>query len=108
MRVSNIIIIKNDLIFPPSEISVFRDITLYTKVYTEHDVVIESEPHHVDTCYKYLTAHGAFDYVDDIIHPGEEAGVIVSDTTPCAVHARRFWSGNLNRILASLRAYTRY
>lgn len=102
MRVSNIIIIKNDLIFPPSEISVFRDVTLYTKIYTGHDVVVESEPQHVDTCYKYLTSHGAFDYVDDIIRPGAETGVIISDTPPCTVQVRKFWSGNLDRILHGL------
>lgn len=105
---SSVIIIKNHLIFPPSEISVFRDITLYTKIYTSRCLIIESHPQHVDMCYNYLKSYGAFDYVDDIVHPGQETGVVVSDTSPCTIKVRKLWTGNLSRVLNQLVGSTRH
>lgn len=98
----NIVLVKHDLLFPPSEIGVFRDITLYTKMHTNYNILIESSPEHIDTCFKYMMRTGAFDYVDDIVKPGEEHGVLISDTRPCSVHVRRFWAGNLHRVLRDL------
>lgn len=98
-----LVIIDSDLVFPPSEVSVFRDVTLYSTIYTDATVLIQSEQQHKDACYHYLKSLGAFDYVDEIILPGDEHGVIISKYPPYTIKARKLWAGNLNRLLNTIR-----
>ena len=71
------IIIDEDLTNPPTEISVFRDVTLYSKVFLDCDVLLECEPTDRDIYYYWLKTRGAFDYVDDFINFGDEHGVTI-------------------------------
>ena len=98
----SLLLVDGHLVFPPTEVSVFRDITLYANVFKSYDVLIQTEPSHVDTCYKYLKSCGAVDYVRDFVTPGETHGTYISDTHPCNILARKIWAGNLNRILQSI------
>jgi hypothetical protein len=76
---------------------------LYASVFKEIDVVVQIESQFKDTCYDYLRQHGAFDFVEDIIEPREpEMGIIISDTEPYHIRARKFWAGNLNRIVSEI------
>lgn len=98
------LIIDGNLLFPPSEICCVRDITLYVRVIAESiDTLLQVDKNHVDTCYHYMKATGCFDYIDDIIAPGEESGIYISSFDPCNIKARKIWAGNLNRILSQLR-----
>ena len=97
---NRVLLIDGNLVFPPSSTSCFRDVTLYANVFKEIDVVVRIESQFKDTCYDYLKQHGAFDFVEDIIEPREpEPGVIISDSEPYHIRARKFWAGNLNRII---------
>ena len=98
----HVIKINGDLVFPPSEIMVVRDVTLYTNVFIQTDIIIEIEKQYKDMCYKYMKSSGAFDYVEDIVTPGEESGVLTSDMHPCNIKIRKFHAGNLSRIIAAL------
>ena len=100
---NRLVIIDSDLVFPPTEAAVFRDITLYSTIYSQAHVLIQSQEHYKDACYHYLKSLGAFDYVDDIVCPGEEHGVIISKYPPYHIKARKLWAGNLNRVLNALR-----
>ena len=97
------LIINGNLVFPPSEVSCFRDITLYTHIYTDFPVLVQIEPQHVDTCYKYLIRTGSFDYVQDIITPSQETGVLLSDDAPCDIKVYKIWAGNLSTIVNRIR-----
>jgi len=98
----SLLIVDGHLIFPPTEVSCFRDVTLYAQVFRSLDVVVQVEPHWVDTCYHYLKSRGALDYVEDFVSPGTTHGLHLSDSTPCHILARKIWAGNLNRIINSL------
>lgn len=95
--------INGDLVFPPSEVMVFRDVTLFTSVFIQTDLIIEINEQYKDTCYHYLKSVGAFDYVEDIVTPGESHGVLISDMHPCNIKIRKFHAGNLNRIITALK-----
>lgn len=74
------LIIDADLTNPPSEISVFRDITLYSKVYLNFDVLLECESQYTDIYYYWLKNRGAFDYVDDFVELEQEQGITIRST----------------------------
>ena len=99
---NKVLVIDGNLVFPPSSTSCFRDITLYANVFRDVDVIIQIDNTHTDTCYHYLKQHGAFDYVQDILPPLVEDGVILSNTPPYHIRARKLWAGNLQRIVQEI------
>ena len=58
-QMSNLIV-DADLTEPPSETAVFRDVTLYAKVFLNHDVLIECDRDVVDLYWYWLKRRGAF------------------------------------------------
>lgn len=100
-----ILLIDGNLVFPPSSTSCFRDITLYANVFRESDVVVQIDQLYIDSCYHYLKQHGAFDFVQDILTPEQEHGIIISSDQPYHIRARKLWQGNLNRIVAEINRY---
>jgi len=69
------LIIRGELINPPSSITCFRDLTFYAHEFCSYNVIVEGEPK--DPYYSFLKRRGAMDYVDDILLPGEEIGMRV-------------------------------
>lgn len=100
-----ILLIDGHLIFPPSSTSCFRDITLYANVFKDAEVVLQIEETYIDTCYQYLKQHGAFDFVEDIVKPEQETGIILSSDEPYHIRARKLWQGNLSRIVSDIDRY---
>ena len=74
------LIIDADLTNPPSETSVFRDITLYSKVFLKYNILLECESEHKDIYYYWLKNRGAFDFVDDFVRYEQEDGVTIRST----------------------------
>ncbi|MBK1880005.1 hypothetical protein [Pelagicoccus mobilis] len=68
-----IIIIRDELLNPPTWITSFRDLTLLCSMRLETDILIASED--VDRYYHWLRHRGAMDFVDDFIPPGREDGL---------------------------------
>lgn len=68
-----ILIIKDELLNPPTWFSSFRDLTLICSLRLRADIVIESE--HADLYYKWLKARGGMDFVEDFVRPGREDGL---------------------------------
>ena len=68
------VIIDAELTAPPSEVSLFRDITLYSNCFLEQKVVIECMREERDYYYKWLKDKCAWDYVEDMIRPRTEEG----------------------------------
>ena len=68
------IIIRGELCEPPSSISCFRDVTLYTNCFLKGDVLLESPRGMKDVYYKWLKRHGAYDFIQEIIRKNEDKG----------------------------------
>ncbi len=68
-----ILIIKDELVNPPSWFSSFRDLTLICNTRLHADIVIESE--NIDIYYKWLKPRGGMDFVEDFVRPGAEDGL---------------------------------
>ena len=75
---NNNLIIDAELTEPPSEVSVFRDVTLYSKVFMSLYVLLECESDMKDLYWYWLKRRGAYDFVDAILTPGEEQGIVIS------------------------------
>ena len=68
------VIIRAELSEPPSSVSCFRDVTLYSSCFLNADVLLESPKSMVDIYYKWLKDHGAYDFIEDIVKKNEEYG----------------------------------
>lgn len=68
-----VIIIKDELVNPPTWFSSFRDLTLLCTMRLRADIVIESEM--ADLYYKWLKPRGGMDFVEDFVRPGTESGL---------------------------------
>lgn len=73
------LIIDAELTEPPSEVSVFRDVTLYSKVFMSLYVLIECEQDMKDLYWYWLKKRGAYDFIDAILTPGEELGITIKN-----------------------------
>lgn len=71
------LIIDAELTNPPTEISVFRDITLYSKTFLNYDILLECDAGDRDIYYYWLKKRGAFDFIDDFVSIGEESGITI-------------------------------
>ena len=65
---------------PPSEISCFRDVTLYGKTFIFDDVLIKCAKGTRSFYWKWLKNHGAHDFVSCLILEHEEEPLSVEET----------------------------
>lgn len=72
-----LLLIDGLLTEPPSETTLFRDVTLYATVFKDMDVLIEADPSMKDLYYHWLKSRGAFDFVQDIVDYNIEHGVSI-------------------------------
>lgn len=69
------LIIDAELTAPPSEVVLFRDITLFSHVFLKKTTVIECRKDERDFYYKWLKDKCAWDYVEDFVNPLTEEGI---------------------------------
>ena len=69
------LIIRDQLVTPPTWFASFRDLTLYCHIFLRDEIVIESED--VDTYYRWIKPRGGMDFIEDFVRPGAEDGMIV-------------------------------
>lgn len=74
-----VILIKDELVNPPSWFSSFRDLTLICSMRLHADIVIETQE--TDLYYKWLKPRGGMDFIADFVLPGLEEGIRI-DTEP--------------------------
>ncbi len=68
-----ILIIRDELVNPPTWFASFRDLTLICSLRLETDIVIETEE--TDLYYQWLKQRGGMDFIDDFVPPGIENGL---------------------------------
>ena len=78
IRMNRNLIVDAVLTEPPSEHSVFRDVSMYASVFLELNVLVECSKSDFDLYWYWLKSRGAFDFVDDFVEPGMESGILIS------------------------------
>jgi hypothetical protein len=97
------LIIRDQLVTPPTWFSSFRDLTLYCHIFLRADVLIESND--PDPYWKWIRARGGMDFVEDFVRPGTEAGVRldVEPNYPRSVITDRIAPENLHQLISRIR-----
>ena len=72
------LIIDAELTEPPSEVSVFRDVTLYSNVFLNMEVLLLCQVDMKDLYWYWLKSVGAFDFVEDIVCDRVEPGCVIA------------------------------
>jgi hypothetical protein len=67
------LVIRDQLVCPPTWFASYRDLTLYCAVFLKLDIVLESEE--PDTYYRWIKPRGGMDFIMDIVRPGSESGL---------------------------------
>lgn len=96
------VIIDSRLTAPPSEVSLFRDITLFTQTFLKENVVLECEKEERDFYYKWLKNKAAWDYVEDFIKPLSEQGRLSIRISGGNITVDRINYKNINYIIKRL------
>jgi hypothetical protein len=96
------LIIRDQLVTPPTWFSSFRDLTLYCHCFLHAEIVIGSED--PDPYWKWIRARGGMDFVEDFVRPGTEEGVRldVEPNFPRPVITDRIAPENVHRLIAQI------
>lgn len=96
------LIIRDQLVNPPTWFSSFRDLTLYCHVFLHDDVVIESDD--PDPYYHWIKPRGGMDFVEEFVRPGSENGVHldVEPNFPRSVITDRIAPENVHRLIRQI------
>jgi len=96
------LIIRDQLVNPPTWFSSFRDLTLYCHIFLRQDVVIESQD--PDPYFRWMRPRGGMDFIQDFVRPGSEDGVHldVEHNYPRSVITDRIAPENVHRLIAQI------
>jgi hypothetical protein len=99
------LIIRDQLVNPPTWFASFRDLTLYCHIFLRDDIVIESDD--PDPYYRWMRSRGGMDFVEDFVRPGAEDGVHldIEHNYPRTVVADRIAPENVHSLIRLIRRY---
>jgi len=96
------LIIRDQLVNPPTWFASFRDLTLYCRIFLRDDVLIESaDP---DPYYRWIKPRGGMDFVQDFVRPGSEDGVRLDfePNYPRSIITDRIAPENVHRLISQI------
>ena len=98
------LIIRDQLVCPPTWFASFRDLTLYCHILLKMDIVIESES--ADAYYRWIKPRGGMDFIEDFVRPGSEQGprLDFKRATAATIVTDRIAPENVHRLIASIRS----
>ena len=101
------LIIRDQLVNPPTWFASFRDLTLYCAVFMKLDIVMESDD--IDTYYRWVKARGGMDFVKEFVRPGSGEGVRldIEPNYPRSVITDRIAPENVGRLIQQIRGVHR-
>ena len=99
------LIIDAELTEPPSETSVFRDITLYSSIFLNYEVLIQCERDVKDLYWYWLKNRGAFDFVDDFVEKNQETGITMASKNANII-VKFLRNEELNRVTKQLISFS--
>ena len=98
--------IESCLSEPPSEISCFRDVTLYARTWVFEDVLVVCPPGTRTMYWRWLKSRGAHDFVSDLMRSDEkEPGYSIGTTPGHNIVTDRIACYNLSEIICSLQQF---
>ncbi len=97
-----ILIIESCLSEPPSEISCFRDVTLYAKTFLFEDILLECKEGTRSIYWEWLKKHGAHDYISQLVNEEEREMGFTIKTQQANLVTDRINCNNLNEIVYRL------
>ena len=103
---NNNLIIDAQLTEPPSEHSVFRDVSMYASVFLDLNILVECDRRDFDLYWYWLKNHGAFDFVEDFVEPKAESGIVVS-CLRCNISVQLLSADTLNFVINQLMRITK-
>ncbi len=98
------LLIRDQLVCPPTWFASYRDLTLFCSVMLRLDIVLESED--PDLYYRWIKARGGMDFVHEIVRPGSERGLHLDFAVryPRTILTDRIVPENTHRLIGSIRA----
>lgn len=99
-----VIAISARLTEPPSYVTCFRDVTLYSKCFLDSEILLECSPEKQDIYWRWLKKHGAWDFVDDIVERKSEPAFSIRRKGG-SLSVDYISYSNLNSILGALQRY---
>jgi hypothetical protein len=101
------LIIRDQLVNPPTWFASFRDLTLYCAIFLRDHVVIESDD--IDTYYRWIKPRGGMDFVEDFVRPGAERGLHldVRRNHPRTIVTDRIAPENVQRLISAIQSLRR-
>jgi len=98
------LIIASDLTEPPSEISTFRDVTLFAKAFIFEDILVRCKPGTRTVYWDWLKKHGAHDYISYLIREDEKESGFIMASNKANLNIERICTENLSFIINCLRS----
>ena len=96
------LIIRDQLVNPPTWFASFRDLTLYCNVFLHLEIVVESSQ--IDAYYRWIKPRGGMDFIEDFVRPGSEDGVRldIEHCYPRTIITDRIAPENVHRLIAQI------
>lgn len=92
---------------PPSEISCFRDVTLYGKTFIFEDILVQCEMGSRSYYWKWLKRHGAHDFISQLLREDEKEHGFVIALKNGNLSVDRINAFNLGFIISSISSLKR-
>lgn len=86
---------------PPSRVTCFRDVTLYSSCFLGHENVVECEAGLQDLYWKWLKRYGAWDFVQDIVPTNYPANISIREEGG-SITVSRLGCRNLDFVISKL------
>jgi len=102
------LIIEAPLSEPPSEISCFRDVTLYGKTFIFEDVLIQCQKGTRSIYWNWLKMHGAHDFISQLVREDEAIAGFKIATMNGNYIIDRICCENLPKIITTLNKFQKY
>jgi hypothetical protein len=98
------LVIRDQLVCPPTWFASYRDLTLYCHVFLRLDIVLESAD--ADLYYRWIKPRGGMDFVEDIVRPGTERGtrLDLERTSAATIVTDRIAPENVRRLITAIRS----
>ncbi len=96
------LIIRDQLVNPPTWFASFRDLTLYCNVFLHLEIVVESDA--IDSYYRWIKPRGGMDFIEELVRPGSEDGVRldIEHNYPRTIVTDRIAPENVHRLIAQI------
>ena len=101
------LIIESPLSAPPSDVTCFRDVTLYSKTFIFEDILLRCDYGTRSFYWKWLKRNGAHDFISQLIRRHEKEPGFCMSPTNGNLNVKKIDAFNLGFILSSLNGQKR-